>query len=80
MKRTRIEVATIIERFVDGRSSPYEWDDFISRPVEDSVIDEIRLECVAIPERFPPSVPTQYCNEQGAERLKGLAARLRSTA
>ncbi len=78
MKIARLEAAETIERFVEGRSDAYEWDDFISRPADDPFIEKIRAECAELPTRFPATMPSEYCNEAGAFRLKELAAHLRS--
>lgn len=43
--RTSEEVATIIEKFLDGQSGPWDWDDFISFPITDRLLDEIRERC-----------------------------------
>ncbi len=78
MHRTSAEVANIIRQFLDGTGEKWDWDDFISIPISDSRLDEIRKTCGELPERFPPRESGWYCSENGMKVLREVAADLTS--
>jgi hypothetical protein len=43
VRRTNLEVANIIEAFVEGTGRDWDWDDFCSLKIENSELDAIRL-------------------------------------
>ena len=76
--RTAIEVADIVQRFLDGTSlDPWEWDDFISVPLADPALDSVRRRCAEIREEYPPAIPGTYCGPDGEDVLRFLIAGLR---
>ncbi len=75
--RSRREVADIIENFLNGRSGERDWDDFISVPIRDEELNQIRLRCAALPEEFPAYRSDEYCSNAGREVLKNYATELR---
>lgn len=74
------EVADLLERFVRSSGDRYEWDDFISTPFHDPVLDAVRRESASLPDVDPPQHDGEYCGERGAERLLALAELLRRSA
>lgn len=42
---TAADVADKIERHIEGTEGPFDWDAFISIPISDDQLDEIRLRC-----------------------------------
>jgi hypothetical protein len=48
-KRTPGEVAGYIRDFIEGTGSEWDWDDFISMPIADPLLEAIRLEARRIP-------------------------------
>jgi len=74
---TRKEVASLIERFIDGSSSEWEWDDFISIVSSDDQIEDVRRSCSQLADRYPPVSHGQYCSPKGIEELRSLIASLR---
>ena len=70
-------MADIIERFVDGICSRWDWDDFCTSPIIDLQLDAIRLRCVGLPEEFPSSQKGHYCSEAGIEVLREMVLQLR---
>lgn len=72
------EIADIIDRFLQGKSASWEWDDFISCPISDSVLDNIRKQCGKLNKEYPPQLPGEYCSAMGIEVLKEIVLRLRS--
>jgi len=43
--RTKLEVANIIESFVEGTGERWDWDDFCSLAIENRELDAIRVKC-----------------------------------
>lgn len=77
MQNFRTQVADLIDRFLNGEVNAYEWDDFIGKRAEDSLIEEIRLECMSVPTRFPPGNSHAYCSQDGFNYLKELSNELK---
>lgn len=75
--RTREEIATIIERFLDGTGGKWDWDDLCSVKIEDPDLDHVRVLCSSTCITYPPTEKGHYCSSQGREYLRGLAQRLR---
>lgn len=75
---SRDEVAGILERFLAGTSGDWEWDDFLSSPVKDPVLNEIRLRCSKLDSEFPPEKAGEFCNSRGRELIRDYAVRLRA--
>jgi hypothetical protein len=66
------DAARIIQSFLDGTSKEWEWDDFISIPInDDPFLEEIRKKCAAVKDGFPSGKNDQYCNEEGVKALEG---------
>jgi hypothetical protein len=78
MKRTREEVASTIDGFINGTGRQWDWDGFTSIRIDDPELEEIRKRCVALPVEFPPSTTKEYCNEAGMQVMRELAQGLRS--
>ena len=76
---TRKEVADLIRRFLSGNVSPWEWDDFISIPLRDPQLESVRKVCGSAPDDYPALEPARYCNQEGAEMLRKLAAAIESS-
>ena len=72
------EVVSYIRNFIETKGKPSDWDDFTSIPITSSILDKVRVECVTLPEVFPPKVKGHYCNEMGVERLKELLTYVKS--
>jgi hypothetical protein len=77
MGNPRLEVADIIEAFLDGRGEGWDWDEFISLKLPDPGLEKIRLLCGSLPESYPPTQHGHYCGEEGLELLRTIARDLR---
>lgn len=75
---TPLEIADIIDRFVQGKTTKWEWDDFISCPISDPSLDKIRLRCANLYVEYPPQKAGEYCNERGVQVLNEFVLHLRS--
>ena len=47
------EAANIIERFIAGIASDYEWDDFVSVTTKDDTLNRVKEYCTSIDFLFP---------------------------
>ena len=72
------EVADVIESFLDGTCGRWDWDDFISVPLSNSQLNEIRVRCAGLPDRFPPTEAGYYCGPEGFEVMRALVRELRA--
>ena len=77
MKRTREEVASVIEGFVNGTGNQWAWDGFTSIRLDDPELEAVRQKVVSLPVEFPPSNPGDYCSETGMERMRQIVQDLR---
>jgi hypothetical protein len=74
---TREEVARILQNFLDGNGSPWDWDDVTSgMSFENSYLEDIRVRCAGLGEEFPPAKATEYCSEQGLEVIRAYIREL----
>lgn len=76
MKLTKLEVIEILKRFIRNESTDYEWDDFVSVPIANDELDEVRLKCLNLPERFPSENKGQYCSDEGLRCLEEILKNL----
>jgi hypothetical protein len=80
IKLTRLEAANLIERFLDGRCGPSDWDDFTSVHYQDALIESAARRCASVRDEYPPANARGYCNSKGLEVLRSIAAELRTRA
>jgi hypothetical protein len=73
------EVILEIEKFLNGTGDAYDWDDFLTFPIYDQQLDEIRIECAELRDKYPPGGCRQYCGDEGLKRLKEIVEQLRTT-
>jgi len=76
----RLEVAKILENFVQGTGGPWEWDDFTQgmSPLKDTKLEAVRRRCAGLGKEFPPTSPGWYCSEEGLEVLRSYVKELRN--
>jgi len=72
----RAKVSDLLRRFVSGQVEEYEFDDFLSIPVDDPEIEAARLEIVEIPTRYPPEFAGEFTSALGRKRLLEIAGEL----
>ena len=74
-----LEVAQILEDFLEGKGSRWGWDDYISgMSFEDKRHEEIRIRSASLDQEFPSANPNEYCNEQGRSVLRDYIKQLRT--
>ena len=72
VKSKKAQVATYLRNFLTGAGDPWDWDDFISTPLDDLALDRVRIRCGEMPDRFPPERANEYCSEKGIEELSAI--------
>jgi hypothetical protein len=74
---TPVEVAEVLQAFLDGTDGPWAWDDFLSVPLRDQALERIRLVCVNLPNDHPPRSRGFYCSAEGIEVIRALVTEVR---
>lgn len=65
VQRTRLEVADIIEQFLNGTGDEWDWDDFCSYRITDLELDSVRLRCAGLSDIYPPQTRSIIAAMQG---------------
>lgn len=76
MKQERAQITSLVRRFIQGNVQPYEWDDFVSIPLKDPELEQIRIACVNLPKDYPPVDRRHYCSPAGLTKLESMLQRL----
>jgi hypothetical protein len=75
------EMADVIERFVEGMSAPWEWEEyFLAAKYDDALLRYVQQRVLAVSFEFPPGAEGGYTNSEGFAVLRSLADQLRSEA
>ena len=74
----RKRIADLIDRFANGETYGWEWDDFVGGPQQDSLLADIRRKSLQIQSENPGG-GTAWCNANGLQELKKLAKEIRNT-
>jgi hypothetical protein len=78
IQRTPNQVAQIIENFLNNKSAPHDWDDFISLQIADPHRDAIRAQCLNLNSTHPPTTKTHWANQAGLDLMRDMASKLRA--
>ena len=70
-------VAERIRDFLLGRGGRLDWDEFISFPIADRSLEEIRCLCGSLPGKYRPTIHGYYCNQEGLRMLREIVDKLR---
>lgn len=70
--------AAIIESFLSGSCGDYDWDDFLTIPSPDPLIQAVKNYCADSHFHYPPSMDGHWCSETGALKLTQLSVHLRT--
>lgn len=80
MKRTREQVASTIEGFVNGAGNQWDWDGFTSIRIDDPELEKVRQRCISVRDEFPPEKAGDYCSPAGMDEMRKLAEGLTARA
>lgn len=64
------QIVDEIDRFLSGHGGPHDWDDFISTPIADPILDSVRRRCATC----------DWTTEVGRDQLRAEADNLRNLA
>jgi hypothetical protein len=76
MNQERSKVVCLVRQFIQGNVGPYEWDDFLSIPLKDTVLEQLRITCVELPKTHPPTDRNHYCSPAGLMELEKQIQRI----
>jgi hypothetical protein len=77
VQRTRLEVADIIEQFLNGTGGEWDEDDFCSHRIRDLELDSVRLRCTGLRDIYPSTNKEHYCSDAGSEIMRAMVTELR---
>jgi hypothetical protein len=75
---TRSAIANTIEQFLSRASGKWDWDDFVSCPLQDNESERVREACARLPHLYPASDNSAYCGEEGIAVLRSILEDLRA--
>jgi hypothetical protein len=76
--RTKVECASVLERFLNGTCGHWEWDDFCSFSIADHYLDSVRIRCTELILTHPSPEKGHYCSQAGFEIMRELVAEVRA--
>jgi hypothetical protein len=74
----REQVASDIERFLDGTCGPYDWDDLTSESAKTTERQAVLNYLISTSDLYPAN--SGWCSDVGEERLRAFVILLRSDA
>ena len=75
---TRLEVADLLEDFLNETGGPWDMDDFTTgMAFKDKRLQEIQIRCANLWREFPPLRETSYTNEHGIQVMRDYISELR---
>ena len=76
-----LDVADILESFVEGRGGQWDWDAYITAMTfSDPYLKEVQNRIVHLSDEFPTEKGMGYCNPEGFQIIRDYARELRSRA
>jgi hypothetical protein len=78
---TYLEVAQILEDFIEGRGGEWDWDDYVSGiKFDDLYLRSIQQRMALLTNEFPPTSKGHYCGPEGTEVMRRYVQELRVKA
>jgi hypothetical protein len=72
VERTRAEVMGYINDFLNKKG-----DDFVSIPIDDAELEQLRWLFGSMPDLYPPDGPGRYCSDEGLAEMRRILTLLR---
>lgn len=79
IRRTRAEVAQILADLVQGTGGRWDWEDFISNPIQDDRLEEIRARCTHLDDEFPREANHSFTGPGGYEVIRRFIDELKAS-
>jgi hypothetical protein len=77
----RLEVAQVLQNFIESRGKDWDWDDYTSGVVfEDPYLQGIQTRMSGLPDEFPPETKGHYCGPEGFQVIRSYINELRTRA
>jgi len=80
MNLSRADVERCLRDFIEGSGGPWDWDEFVSFPLSDPALEQVRLTALRVKDDFPATEKGEYCNSEGIAELRRLADELKRTS
>ncbi|WP_156874119.1 hypothetical protein [Sphingorhabdus lutea] len=74
----REDLASSLERFLEGSSEDWEFDDLLYAPVNDTLTKKIIENLKTIQLRFPPNIERHFTSSEGAAEISEMIEILRT--
>lgn len=76
----QLEVAQVLENFVEDRGGPWDWDSYITgMRFKDPYLRSVQVRMSGLPNEFPPRVKGHYCGPEGVELIRAYIEELRAS-
>jgi hypothetical protein len=76
-KRSREQVADLLDSFLGEESGWRAWDTFLSFPLKDEKLERIRIRCANLDREFPPDTDGHFCGDKAIDVIRTYIAELR---
>jgi hypothetical protein len=75
--REWLDAADAIEAFLTNADVFSEWKTFLATPSEDRRLEQLRRNCINLPNEYPPEPGCEYCGQEGLDLLETYVKQLR---
>jgi len=75
--REWLDAADAIEAFLTNADVFSEWKTFLATPSEDRRLEQLRKNCINLPNEYPPEPGCEYCGQEGLDLLETYVKQLR---
>jgi len=75
--REWLDAADAIEAFLTNADVFSEWKTFLETPSEDRRLEQLRKNCINLPNEYPPEPGCEYCGQVGIDLLETYVKQLR---
>jgi hypothetical protein len=75
--REWLDAADAIEAFLTNADVFSEWKTFLTTPQDDRRLEQLRKNCVNLPQEYPPEPGCEYCGQEGLDLLESYVKQLR---
>lgn len=78
---TYLDVANVLENFIEGRDGKWDWDDYLSATTfDDPYVQQVQMRMALLDTEFPAEQKGHYCGPAGIEVIRHYVEELRTKA